>query len=441
MTREKLLSVLEIAKELNTGKVTIKFSLKRFKRWLPYDLIEGQPLYPRETIKKLFMIQEKLEMGILPSDIEKELDVLDNSNSDDILNHFEDTFQNGDLLSHDGLNLLKSVFHDIGTQQARIAVAHEKRAAAEERKVDALEKRAAAEEKKADAMNNIANALQEMNKIRASDPAGQVAHKVVQQAASVIALDQTIDETFVETINGTIDESNKEETQIELDDLSYLIQGSNASDEPIDDLSSLLEENDVPEEENTPKEEHLNEDNSMEELDDLSLLLDEPKEPNVQIDDLYKLIDDEVENHAELPLDDLSALIDQNEAIAAEPMELDDLSKLIDSEQNLPLDDLSLLIDDNNSIPMDDLSLLIDDFNQAETENIPEIKVDISPEENIKGYKAAILKIIIGLKTEGLGVKEVTNRLNKNQIKTLSGKSEWSQKAISQIYKFIESAK
>ena len=50
------------------------------------------------------------------------------------------------------------------------------------------------------------------------------------------------------------------------------------------------------------------------------------------------------------------------------------------------------------------------------------------------------MKIIIELKTKGLDIEETTNRLNTSSIKTLSGKPEWSQKAIAQIYKFIESA-
>ena len=72
MTREKLLSVLDIAEKLNTGKATIKFMLRRFKKWLPYELINGQPFYhPDETVKRLFIIQESLNMGMLPSNIEK----------------------------------------------------------------------------------------------------------------------------------------------------------------------------------------------------------------------------------------------------------------------------------------------------------------------------------------------------------------------------------
>ena len=51
------------------------------------------------------------------------------------------------------------------------------------------------------------------------------------------------------------------------------------------------------------------------------------------------------------------------------------------------------------------------------------------------------MKIIIGFKNDNLNAEETTNLLNKNKIKTLSGKPKWGQKAISQIYKFIDSAK
>ena len=55
MTRENLLSVLDIAKELNTGRATAKFLLKRFKKWMPSELINGQRLYPATIIKTLYI--------------------------------------------------------------------------------------------------------------------------------------------------------------------------------------------------------------------------------------------------------------------------------------------------------------------------------------------------------------------------------------------------
>ena len=383
------------------------------------------------------------------------MDDLGDLNSDDLLNNFVNPSQNEDIrLSNDGLNLLKSLFHDIGEQQKRIAIAHEKRAEVEERKADAIEKRAEAEEKKADAMNNIANALQEMNRLRADDPA---ARQIAHQAVSIIAADET----------------DKENFSFELDDLSTLIQEPNDFDEIDPDLSSLLEEDNIPDEFDNLSL-LLNEiEESDNKIDDLSKLIDEAplaSAESVQLDDLSLLLDtsspvaddipkDQEQTDQPLALDDLSALIEQTDEVSkTEPsIEIDDLSKLIDDSSDSgqkaqDLDDLSLLITDD-SLQMDDLSKLIDDpetieessLGKDEPENEPKdtpaIKIDISPEEDLEKYKAAVMKIIIELKNDGLDVEETTNRLNKNKIKTLSGKPEWGQKAISQIYKFIESAK
>ncbi|SDT96326.1 hypothetical protein [Desulfobacula phenolica] len=445
MTKKKLLSVIDIIKELNIGKVTTKFLLKRFGKWMPYDLIDGQPFYPIETIKKLFMIQESLEMGMLPSDIEKKLDA--SCSSDEPYPLFENQPMQEDVrLSMDGLNLLKSVFRDIGEQQKRIAIAHEKRAAAEERKAAAIEKRAEAEEKKADAMNNIADALQEMNTLRGGDPAVQ---QIVHQASAVIT-------------NYDPDNTDKKAPPIKMDNLSLLLDEA----ENNDDLSLLLDD--------TKEQNEL--------MDDLSILIDEvscPETESDQLDDLSLSLDnvsseEDIQTDQTLMLDDLSALIDQNgSSIKTEPPvepsdELDDLLKLIDDplyESVLPyqnLDDLSLLIEQdpvlkeetNNTVQdedlkMDDLSKLIDDqtnngansFDNEESKNTPVIKIDVAPEDNLEKYKAAVMKIIIGLEADGLDVEAATNRLNQNKVKTLSGNPKWNQKAILQIYKFIRSAK
>lgn len=411
MSREITLSVSDIAKELNAGKATIKFLLKRFEQWLPFKLIDGLPLYPHTTLKKIILIQENLETGSLLSAIEEKLDSLSNLdtsdfNSSDLLDTFVSSPQNGDIrLSNDGLILLKSLVNDIGEQQKRVAIAHEKRADAEERKAIAIEKRAGAEEKKAKAMNNIANALQEMNRLRGNDPETiQIAH----EAATAIAIDE--DTNFQENKKNLQDKNE----DVQVDDLSLLIQEEQKA-EPID--------YDLPQ------------------LDDLSLLIDSQPE----------ITDKKEKNKTQGPadqiaeLDDLSKLIDEpDESLRQDDEEMDDLSQLInepsgrDQQPDQELDDLSSLIE-SDSPQIDDLSKLIDSDLEP-VNDTSEIKVEITPEEDLGKYKAAIMKIIIGLKTDGMDVEETTNRLNKNRIKTLSGKPEWTQKAISQIYKFIESA-
>jgi len=374
MTREGLLSVLDIAQELNTGKATTKFLLKRFKKWLPCDLIDGQAFYtPDETIKRLFIIQENLDMGKLPSNIEKILDIVCESDSDGQSNLF--TGPNNTEDTH-----LKSLFHDIIEQQKRIAIAQEKRVFTEEKKVAAL--------------NNIAKILQDMNTARTIDPAAQ---EFSNQAAPISTADEK-----------TEDETLQKDILVELDNLSALIDESDQGHEadvsmPIDDLSTLIDLKD-----------------------------DAPKtDTSIEIDDLSKLIDTSSDD--DLPaenLDDLSQLIDGT-------------PDSDDEESGLPqmddMDDLAKLIDDP---PEAAENLAVgNDEPEDESENIPTITIDVSPEEDLGKYKAAVTKIIIGLKTEGLSVGDAANRLNKNKIQTLSGKPEWSQKAISQIYKFIESAK
>jgi hypothetical protein len=484
MTREKLLTVLDIAKELNTGKATIKFLLKRFKNWIPSDLIDGQPYYSNETIKILFFIQEKIELGVLPSKIETQLDTFKSENLNDLENTIKDVSQNKDItIGNDGLELIKTLFSDFGAQQERIAKAHEKRAQVEERKAVAIEKRAVAEEKKADAMNNIADALQEMNQHRLIDSnVQQIAH----ETASMIASDES-----------NLESAEQDDKQIETDDLSILIQDSDLSqdsDEFDTDLSSLLDEDNMLEEftadddlstmldqelddplnepdSNLDEDLKIDEDVSSE-LDDLSLLLnnndsddEDPIDDAIfeQLNDLSQLLDTPMDEDEPPGLDDLGALIEPS-------VELDDLSKLIDVSNDTPsdnstdnstdLDDLSTLIDNSSntdkveadlddlslligqSVQIDDLAKLIDEPKIVEKpKDMPTIKIDISPKDDLKKYKAAVMQIIIGFKSEGLSAEEATSHLNENKIETLSGKPDWTSKAISQIYKFIDSAK
>lgn len=467
MTREELLSVSDIAEELNMGKATVKFLLKRFEKWLPYDSIDGKPFYPAKTVRTLFTIQEGLNAGLLPSKVEDSLETLRSSQPEDVLT-LNPSRKEDIRLSNDGLFLLKSLFHEIGDKQERIAAAHEKRAVVEERKAIAIEKRAEAEVKKADAMNNIAAALQEMNKLRAGDPSVQ---QIAHQTATVIAAG----------------EADQQDTLIETDDISNTIQNSDVFDEMDTDLSSLLDEDNLVEEFSVvdelsdtseqelddtdslsdfhedlqiddlssliEKETQKTEDSSIE-LDDLSALLSDPEEKtDVKMDDLSILLDKEpIKNIVEEPLDNLSMLIDTipeedeipKDTAPDQPEPMNDLKELIDPDEKL--DDLSKLIDD--SPPLDDLAKLIDNQEKVkeplskkeEPEDTPAIKIDISPEEDLEKYKAAVMKIILELKTQGLSAQETTDRLNKNNIKTMSGKPEWSQKAISQIYKFIASA-
>lgn len=503
MATQDFLSVLNIAQELDAGIASVKFILKRFKKWFPGETIDGQTLYSASTVSMISQVLSKLNAGWLPSRIESELA---EGRFDDI-SGMVDSLPNDDIrLSKDGLNLLRSLFNDIGEQQRRIAQAHEKRAAAEERKAVAIEKRADAEEKKAQAMNNIASALQEMNQLRGGiDPA---THQIAHQAAAAIVDDENLsldmpDEQF------DIDHEDYKNTSLPddpLDDLSTLIDQEDILadielDEPLpeiesedleedllssdlpeeqtlelDDLSALVSEEFDPESDEPATDDPDN-------LDDLSLLIDDDTHPDSELDDLSKLIDDDTaedvtpeEDSADSlsePLDDLSLLIDKvsseensSDTESDTPqIEMDDLSLLIDSPQEQTndddsMDDLAALIDmpepsaepeeDGTSpeIEMDDLSKLIDpptgdgDDEPAEepVPQFPKVELDLDPQNNIAEYKAAIMKIILGFKNEGIEPEETTQILNHNNIKTLSGKPEWGVKAIVQIYKFIDSA-
>lgn len=459
MTASNFLSVSDIEKEINTGKASIKFLLKRFSRWLPHSIENGLPKYDPQILTKLIFIQEKLDSGMIPSQIETALESDQppfQSKGSNIQNPPEDI-----RMSKDSLHLIKSLFADIGIQQERIAIAHEKRAQAEERKAAAIEKRAEAEEKKARAMNNIAQALQDMNKSR-NDFA---LHQLAREATSAIITDEISDNSLDEVFSNSkvleYHDSDIDDSDV-LDDiggLTDLLDDHQTDPDENDNLFDLLED------------EFNDNDSDKTEMDDLSLLIDEPFDHSM--DDLSALIDDVSE-----PLDDLSLLIED----VSEP--LDDLSALIEDESD-PLDDLSLLIDDVTA-PLDDLSKLIDDIPQKSdpagqssmelddlsklidmpfspdspvpdmelddlslllddplpgAENIkPILKPDITPEEDLPKYKAAIMSIIIQLKSDGFSVEQTTERFNNEGILTLSGKAKWGTKSIAQIYKFIDAA-
>ncbi|MBA3009989.1 MAG: hypothetical protein KKF12_12070 [Proteobacteria bacterium] len=443
MIQEKPLSIADITQELKTGTATVKFILKRFEKYLPFERINGHNCYLRNTIPVLIRIKESLDAGMLPSEIDQELkhpDPEDGYKKTD-LSFLEQP--NEDIrVSRDGLGLIKSLFDDIALQQNRVAIAHEKRAEAEERKAIAIEKRAEAEEKKAIAMNNIANALKEMSRQRPHDSQSR---EMALQAVEVMAINETnmeidLPEPRQKDISDIFDSPDDlpydllETDEIDMDDLSDLIEHVNEPE--MDDLSTLLDD---------PKPQ-------PDDLDDLSSLIDmvspqTPSKIDVQtapkLDDLSLLI--QASSHSQNPseLDDLSLLIEPVAAMAQSPDEMDNLSLLIDSEvtapdSQTPTDDLSALLDDKQETaesekPMEDLNALID---QA-----PSLKPDITPEENLKEYKSVVMKIILSLKTEGLSAEESTRRLNQDGVQTISGKSQWSEKAILQIYKFIDSVK
>ena len=410
MTRKKSLSTIDVMQELHSGTVTTKFILKRFSPWLPFDRIDGHHYYSRNTIPILIKIKESLDAGMLPSEIDEELKNPEQTNSTTPIDRYFMDQPNTDIqVSKEGLHLIKSLFNDFEIQQKRVATAQEKRAEAEERKALAMEKRTEAEDKKARAMDNIATALQEMNRNPLQDSQTRDMALLTSQA---LAENETTPE--IPLPDGTKETSLENEAK--LDNLYSLIDQS----QPLQAATQGKMADAI-------------------EVDDLSRLLEDPKSQPDGLDDLSTLIET-VSNRTSpetgRQMDDLSVLIDDI-APTEMPQELDNLWLLIESpipEPQAPMetDDLSLLIEPDALAPMDDLSALI-----RET---PSLKPDITPEENLKEYKTAIMKTILRLKTEGLSAEESTNRLNQDGVQTITGKSKWSEKAISQIYKFINSA-
>ncbi|WP_300455000.1 hypothetical protein [Desulfobacula sp.] len=433
MIQEKPLSINDIAQELNLGTATLKFILKRFSPWLPFDCADGQDYYSRNTIPILINIKASLDEGMLPSEIDRKLK--NPGQADDtakIDSHCLKPTDENLRVTKEGLNLIKSLIDEITTQQKRIATAHEKRALAEE--------------KKAMAMNNIANALLKMNQLQINDSqtkemALQASQVLTQNEANLASnLSEELANFEQQDISGVFDSSDPpydrlENSKTDMDDLTDLIKGDVLGDTPFVDAPP------------PPEKMKANSLTSEATLDDLYSLIDQEELPRVsdqenikkpfEIDNQAKILDDPKPRPGDI--DNLSILIekDSNQALLETEHQTDDLSLLIDniSSVEIPqeMDDLSVLNSLDFLAPTDDLSALI-----AET---PSLKPDITPKKNLKKHKAAVLKTIIRLKTEGLSAEESTNRLNQDGVQTISGKSKWSKKVMSQIYKFIDSAK
>lgn len=387
---ENLLSVHDISREIDAGTALTRFVLKRFGSRFGVEMVKGRPWYAKKDLPLMLWIKQMLEAGRLPGEIEKTLDAgpdLHKNRTKDTSDAKAPLFEppGEDIrIGKDGFGLIRSFFNNMEDNQKKIALAHEKRAAVEERKAAALEKRAAAEEKKAAAMGNIAAALQQMIRQGTRDPAIQ-----------------TITHEAVRTIQAE-------------DDLTRLLDTPLPCSKDLDDLADLLDSasSDQPD---------------KNELDDLTQLVDVPGKTDTaeDLDDLGVLITDEPEKEASVDLDDLSLLVQPSET-----GDLDDLSRLIPGE-NETGDTLTGHADKNDA-PLDDLAALVS------TE--PSLKPDISRDQDLEKYKAAVMKIIMSLKNRGVGAEETARRLNRDKVETISGKPDWTVKAISQIYSFIDAA-
>ncbi len=481
MSANDLMTPSMLAKELNAGSVTVKFWLKRFGKWLPHTDVNGEKLYHADTLKTLLSISEKIDSGMVATDVEQVLDA-ENSpiNSDDqSLNSFIPSLQsiiqdvpelvssNQPLALNESIKLISALFEKFYSQQERIAAAEERKAAAEEKKAvaeeqkaeaelqkaEALARRAEAELQKANAMNNLADALKSISTGFMSAlangsvfppgddiPANSQDQKAVEPT-SVGGGDQRVpgDEQVYdqETLNSEIDDLSKlieidtttaENIQIDSSDIE--------SDEKMDDLSALVDED---EHHHYEIQEILDSD-----LDNLAALIDD--DTQLQEASVDNLLDNDSFNSS--AMNDLSVLIDE------EPTYLN--PNILDSD----VDDLMSLIPDNNKYmpprkserrtvtsildndimddsPNIDALSAIDD--QSDTGTLPKIeRPKASLEQNFEQYKSEVINIIIQLRKQGHSVEQTTDILNEEEIKPLSGKNRWTTKMIAKIYTFIE---
>ncbi|WP_035236732.1 hypothetical protein [Desulfobacter vibrioformis] len=473
MTRSKLLTIEDLIDELDMGKATLKFILHRFSPWLATQIVNHETCYTEQAVTTLLKIKKFLDTGILPDQIEAFL-----AQEAEMLNvtaNVQPPAGNQGTRSVDieSASLFKDMLRIFIEKQDRIALAQEALTRVEERKADAMEKRAAAEEKKADAMTNIALALQEMNLRHSAAPQ---AMEIAGRAVETLALEEEepgLDQSPLD-INANENEhlfespvpmedpfkaqDHKDLEDIgssDMDDLSLLVKETDLAPKDIDDLSSLIDS--VPD--------------PYKDLDNLESLLEEtPPVPDAKnlsndMDDLSKLVDSDLSSSNALDneddLDDLFSLVDMDTHVPDMPKafheELDDLSKLIEEPAGkkavADLDDLSALVEkpDQSQDSMDDLSLLVDGTGEKsgqvppgadiQVKETPVIKPDISPDQDMGKYKAAVMKIIIELKEQGFTAQQTTDRLNRDGVATLSGKPAWGLKAMDKIYGFIDSAK
>jgi DNA-binding transcriptional MerR regulator len=417
MTRSTLLTSEDLIDELDMGKATLKFILHRFSPWLVTQIVDDETYYTEQAVTILLKIKKLLDTGILPEQIEDSL----TQEAEMLKDTAKQPAGNQGSIPMDiaSTSMFKDMFAVYIEKQDRIALAQEALARVEARKADAMEKRAAAEEKKAAAMTNIALALQEMNQRHS---AASQTMELVGRAVETMALEES----------PGLDES--------------------LSDSDFDENMHLFEDP-VPMEDLFKDEAHEDSDDiGSSSMDDLSLLVNETALTPEDIDDLS-----DNKNHTEEDLDDLFSLVDIDSDIPkGMNTDLDDLSKLIEhAGENavVDLDDLSALIGnpEQSQEPMDDLSLLVDGNGEqsgrarsgveSQVKGTPSIKPNISPNQDIKKYKAAIMKIIIELKGQGLTAQQTTDRLNRDDVATLSGKPAWGLKAVDKIYGFIDSAK
>lgn len=293
----------QIAQELAQDRTILKFILSRFPDRLSAEIHENRKVYDRKLLPLFIFINEKLNSGMTPTEINDAIDGRFNK---------KDGSSPPPSGNTAGTGTMEELFRQLSQDREKLAKAQEKRTEVEERKAAAMEKRAEAEKQKAEAMNHIAMALQGMrDQARGPEQPAELAEKT---AAAVTSSEEAQEPDDLLSLIDEIPEEpeGKEETpaeQQDTDDLSDLIRDlepGESADSPLDeddvnDLADLLDEE--PREAETPEKTAL---------DDLSMLIDRADEAAFRTDDLSLLIE-------ETELDDLSLLVEDEERNSLTP--------------------------------------------------------------------------------------------------------------------------
>ena len=393
------LTLKDVSDKLHIGEATLNVWRNRYKIWMPSPLDQDQGNYPGHILDVFRMISKCTNAGMENHEISQILESMygKKSDSDNPQDH-RDKEELRPFTPHQDqgvLLALKELVSGLVVQQARIADAQERRAAAEERMAFAMESRAENDMINVGVMRELVSVIQDMS-LKGS------VNSLMERVKSMPGPSPAELEDFSSDMAFDMDQ---------LEDLP------SPEPEEQDQLEELYSPDDGSETELSPgpSEDHETVVEASCDMDDLTMLL-EPQD-----------LDDNSD------MDDLSVLLEP--ADLQIPQDTDDLSLLLDEKEKAVQD-------------VDDLSLLVD------AEPVP-----VAPEPVVKtreieksstktaavtdeSYKSKILKRIIQMKQkEGLSVEETTKRFNDEAVKTLTGKGQWEAKTIQGIYKYIDSFK
>ncbi|MCG8563923.1 MAG: hypothetical protein MI747_02470, partial [Desulfobacterales bacterium] len=144
---------------------------------------------------------------------------------------------------------------------------------------------------------------------------------------------------------------------------------------------------------------------------------------------------------ADNDMDDLAALIGTPSSGDSVPEADEEKTNSVETKGEEDMDDLFALVEGPGENASTEEEAPAQAPPEKPEEPTPSIKPGITPQEDMGKYKAEIMKIMIQMKKDGLTAEETAQRFNGEGVQTLSGKPEWSVKAISKIYSFIDAAK